>query len=430
MAKQNPIVLTIVIGCCFLLRNCKAFTPHIQQLQFLHHHQKRTQRELKHCSSSLQTTQPTTVDDNNHNRKNLKEYNIENEQIWKNQKATKPISNLLICGDGDLSFSANVAQLLDQLELNTKITATVLEEQNVHHDVYQRSIANKEIIQSSNHHDVKFGIDATKLEQYFPNTKFERIQFNFPHWRGKANHRYNRQLIDSFLKSANLVLDPIGGEIHIALCEGQGGSNSKDLKGYRDTWTPNFFASQHGMMLMDVVPFSPSYNLSSHRGVDRGFKIGQTPEMYIFGRPSQHLSPKKKEQLLCCRHELHIILPDNVNDVYQGETSKYSILDIKEGNAIQEIIQSVVPDGIRVEVPERRILRKESIGYDFDMALYLVVYCGETKVLRRDEADKYRHDAECEVEKLVPLRENRRGRLVSKPFPYYLLKSIIKDHTT
>ena len=153
---------------------------------------------------------------------------------------------------------------------------------------------------------------------------------------------------------------------------------------------------------------------------------------YIFGRPSQYLSPKRKEQVLCCRHELHVVLPDNVDDADQKKTSKYSILDITQGYAIQEIIQSIVPDGIRVEVPERRILMKETTGYDFNMALYLVVYCGEAKVrvLQRDEADRYRHDAESEVEKFVPLQENRRGRLVSKPFPYYILKSIIEDHTT
>lgn len=134
---------------------------------------------------------------------------------------------------------------------------------------------------------------------------------------------------------------------------------------------------------------------------------------------------------MCCRHELHIVLPDTVDDVDKKEDGhQYSIADITEGNAIQEVIQSIVPDGIRVEVPERRILMKETTGYDFNMALYLVVYCGEAKVLRRDEADKYRHDAENEVEKFVPLRENRRGRLVSKPFPYYLLHSIIEDHTS
>ena len=129
--------------------------------------------------------------------------------------------------------------------------------------------------------------------------------------------------------------------------------------------------------------------------------------------------------MLCCRHELHIVLPEN----YDETNSQYQLTDFTEGNAIHEIIKKITPDGIHVEVPERKILMRDKTGYDFDMALYLVVYCGESKVLQRDQADEYRHEAECAIEQYIPLRENRRGRLVSRPFPYYLLQSIIDDHT-
>ena len=81
------------------------------------------------------------------------------------------------------------------------------------------------------------------------------MQFNFPHWRGKANHRYNRQLIGAFFHSARKVLSS-NGEIHMALCEGQGGSNAINLKQYRDSWTPAFLASHHGLQLIDILPFS------------------------------------------------------------------------------------------------------------------------------------------------------------------------------
>ena len=45
-----------------------------------------------------------------------------------------------------------------------------------------------------------FGVDATTLQTYFGTTThnddgFDRIQFNFPHWRGKANNRYNRYVV-------------------------------------------------------------------------------------------------------------------------------------------------------------------------------------------------------------------------------------------
>ena len=42
------------------------------------------------------------------------------------------------------------------------------------------------------------------------------------------------------------------------------------------------YAAEHGLLLKKVIPFEAKYNLSSHRGVDRGFKIGESPKLYIF----------------------------------------------------------------------------------------------------------------------------------------------------
>ena len=58
-------------------------------------------------------------------------------------------------------------------------------------EVYQFSRSNADKISASGQ-TVMFGIDATTLTTYFPATRFDRIQFNFPHWKGKANNRYNR----------------------------------------------------------------------------------------------------------------------------------------------------------------------------------------------------------------------------------------------
>lgn len=66
--------------------------------------------------------------------------------------------------------------------------------------VYQYSKSNTDIIDSAGHKTM-FGVDATTLSTYFGGmddndeqevVTFDRIQFNFPHWRGKANNRYNR----------------------------------------------------------------------------------------------------------------------------------------------------------------------------------------------------------------------------------------------
>lgn len=333
--------------------------------------------------------------------------------------------SILICGDGDLSFSAFLSNEITKSKDIVLLVGTVLEDKETHKTVYKGSADNERLI-LQNGHQVMYGVDATTLQTHFPNQLFDRIQFNFPHWKGKANHRYNRQLIQAFFKSASSVLTP-NGRIYMALVDHQGGDNCTSLQEYRDTWTPSMFAAEHGLLLYDVQLFDVTYNLSSHRGVDRGFQIGKHPKLFVYGKPN-HNMPIPKQYQQCCRHELHIVVPTPKNDDQRND-SLYSYSDIVHGNAIQNIVQNIVPQGILVHVPARNFLKKEESAYEEDMAVFLIVYCGETHPVMRDDADHYRHLAELEVEKYVPLRENRRGRMVSRPFPYYLLKHTIENHS-
>jgi len=354
----------------------------------------------------------------------------------------KKITNLLICGDGDLSFSASISQVACQH--NIELIASVLEDQNAHELVYARSKENQNRILNSGH-EIRFGIDATNLSQHFKRgvTFFERIQFNFPHWRGKSNHKYNRMLLNDFFKSSSQFLSDYG-EIHIALCEGQGGSTAASLQEWKSTWTPSLFAAEHGLVLLQVLPFKPLYNLSSHREKDRGFKIGN-PKMYIFGKSNRQFKIDEVYQL-CFRHEIHVSIPNELHvtlskeqkedeNVSLDQVSSSSLLQQKafidgivNGDTIKKIIQRIVPEGIRVQVPDRFIVDKKGDAWsESTIVVYLVVYCGESRALRRSEADNYRRRVEEEVEKYVALRENRKGRLVSRPFPYFLLDSIRKN---
>lgn len=347
------------------------------------------------------------------------------------------VRNILVCGDGDLSYSAGISGELAALGIDLR--ATVLEEEPVHNRVYQYSEANADIISASGRRPM-FGVNATALWDHFgggandddprdrgglSSTLFDRIQFNFPHWRGKANNRYNRKLLSDFLASAGAFLSP-RGEIHVALCDGQGGCSATTLQEWKGSWTASMFAAEHGLLLARVFPYEAQYRLSAHRGVDRPFKLGKDPKMHVFVKPNGSTEAPREIQL-CCRHELHITIPDD-----EGASAICNLDQILEGDAIETIIQeSCVPDGVRVEVPARQILDlHESHGMSTRVAVFLVVYCGERHPVTRVAADRWRENTEQEVSRYVPLRENRRGRTVSHAFPYPALHPEIKYHTT
>lgn len=236
-----------------------------------------------------------------------------------------------------------------------------------------------------------------------------------------------RQLLDNFLCSASKVLHPRHGQIHVALCEGQGGADANNLQGWRQSWMASQYAAEHGLLLHDVQPFeSLSYNRSSYRGGDKPFLVGQEPELYIFGFPHTDEGGGEGEDAavtnvsiqLCCRHELHILLPPQDQDSELRE-------DLMVGDAVLRTAQSIVPDGIRVEVPLRDTLQEDNGDL---VGVYLLVYCGERRPITRDQADSYREAIEQEMDRTVGLRQNRRGRLVSKPFPYNALQQIMDDH--
>lgn len=92
-------------------------------------------------------------------------------------------------------------------------------------------------------------------------------------------------------------------------------------------------------------------------------------------------------------------------------------------------VRELVPSSIRVEVPIRKVLTPFKTGAGPEMIVYLIVYCGERRQLTRTLADSYRDTLESEISRHLEVRENRKGRLVSRPFPYALLQELIDKHT-
>jgi len=330
----------------------------------------------------------------------------------------------LVVGDGDLSYSSTIAKGLS--ESNIQLLATVLESEDVHNEVYKRSVGNTETILESPLGMVQFGVDATKLEITFPDKLFDCIEFNFPHWRGKTNARYNRELVDAFLQSAAKVLKK-NGEIKVALCDGQGGMPVESLEKWRQSWMPAMYAATHGLMLSRIDPYDPDYSLSSHRGVDRPFNIGRTPQKYIFSFPNG--KSISKDVQISCRHELRIVLEPKK---LEGAASQVSFDDIVNGNAVFDFAQEFIPDGVRFEIPARELMSvndsSRNDSQSVPLAVFLFNYSGESMPLTRQSADKIRANIEAAIVHNWGLEIAKPGRLVSRPYPYHLLPQLIKEY--
>lgn len=161
--------------------------------------------------------------------------------------------------------------------------------------------------------------------------------------------------------------------------------------------------------------------------MDRGFRIGSQPEMYKFVKPAQCVSPKIMvpwEFQLCCRHELHVVLPSS-SEISGERTNGYSEKEILREDFIANIIRTTLPEGITVKIPQYDVIETKSSDKIYRMAIFLVVYNGESTPITREEADKYREKTEIVVSSVIPLRANRMGRPVSKPFPSSLLEGLL-----
>ncbi|NXT47860.1 FDXA1 protein, partial [Pluvianellus socialis] len=188
--------------------------------------------------------------------------------------------------------------------------------------------------------EVLFSVDCTKLKDYFSpeKRKFDCIYFNFPHCGRKAGVVKNRELLARFFHSSAEVLTE-EGEIHVALCNGQGGTPAdQPRREWHNSWQIVAVAAAAGFILSNVHPFKAEtihgYKCTGYRSQDKSFCIeGALNHIFTRSKPLPYFKPMICEIELESRKvsfQVPQVLVDKINRGFLEPNSNHPVRTVKE----------------------------------------------------------------------------------------------------
>ena len=179
---------------------------------------------------------------------------------------------VLLLGEANFSFSLSLLNFCEPKFL----TASCFESRDQAKKKYGPEVveSNVERLHKIGCRRVSFQVDATKISHKFPDEKFSRIIFMFPHVGGKSNLKKNRQLLDDFFASAKEALDS-DGCVFVALAKGQGGTRFEEeleKRNNKDSWQILQIAHKNGFVLSDCAALDEA-KFAHYKST--GFRSGQ-----------------------------------------------------------------------------------------------------------------------------------------------------------
>ena len=214
--------------------------------------------------------------------------------------ATASLSpNVLIVGDGDLSYSLALRRC-GCLPAGTRLCCTTLDSAAQLQARYPDTAEPNAVDLRSGGDVVWGGVDGTDLCTTMPanadagTLRFSRVVWLFPHLCGKSKIHKHRELLCGFFASAapRLVDD---GEVWVALTAGQGGTGAESVSPPRvwgDTWQVTECAARAGLVLRVVHAADVALDTLAGEGYrcrgfhhsDRGF-VRRGALVHVLGRP-------------------------------------------------------------------------------------------------------------------------------------------------